>query len=276
MPVTAVATGTDPSGTASGASVIRNVVKLYKARTQMCPNLRLNKSTEEASIRLMDRSKFAEASVFMLGRIVSKGGWSAGPLSQDSILALALVIGASLVETSNVAWGEFAVQTAAGQRATFTMIEAMLTREQAVGCPVTRHSRESVQKFAVVAGLWQQLMSKTLPALLPPHLLKTMEHKFQEPATLNGSWFDEVWALAHVEADDDMTDAASIATFVQKHVGELRRLQAWPWAGEPAGERACVGRASKVRKSHSSSLWQATEAASAIFLQMLVRSGRPA
>ena len=61
-------------GTAAGVTAIRNVVRLYKARTSLTPALRLHKSTEEATIRLMDRNKFAESSINILSRMVCKAG----------------------------------------------------------------------------------------------------------------------------------------------------------------------------------------------------------
>ena len=99
---------------ASGMNAIRVVVKLYKARTSMTPQLRLHKHTEDATLRLMDRTKFAEGSISILSRMVCKAGWKSGPMSQDNVLAPAFAIGACLVESSNRTWSGFAVQTADG------------------------------------------------------------------------------------------------------------------------------------------------------------------
>ena len=68
------ATASGVGGTASGVSVIRTGVKLYKARTALTPALRLHRVTEESTMRLMDRSKCVECSVGLLSRIICKGG----------------------------------------------------------------------------------------------------------------------------------------------------------------------------------------------------------
>ena len=57
-----------------GVSAIRSVVKLYKARTSLTPALRLHRSTEEATVRPRDRSRFAERSISLLSRIIFKAG----------------------------------------------------------------------------------------------------------------------------------------------------------------------------------------------------------
>jgi hypothetical protein len=220
-------TASGVGGTASGVSAIRNVVRLYKARTSLTPALRLHRSTEEATVRLMDRSKFAEDSIGMLSRMICKSGWSAGPFSLDGILAPALVIGATLVDTSNSFWSDFAVQTAAGQAATLALIESMLDREQASGCSVTRHSKDAINKFAIVAGLWQQITARLLPtALLPPSAVDTLGDKFRQSTMLRGALFDDVWQLSQTEVHDSVEDMASLLHFVQKHLSDLRVAQA--------------------------------------------------
>ena len=86
----------------------------------------------------------AEGSIGILTRIICKIGWNSGPISQDGILAPALAIGATLVETSNDVWNDFAVQTAAGQASTFEMIESTMEKEQASGYSVTRHGKDAM------------------------------------------------------------------------------------------------------------------------------------
>ena len=85
----------------------------------------------------MDRNKFTERSINILSRVVCKAGWKSGPFSHDNILAPSLVIGASLVDSSNDTWKNFAVQTAEGQAVALTLLEATLDREQAAGCTIT-------------------------------------------------------------------------------------------------------------------------------------------
>ena len=59
---------------ASGASAIRTVMNAYKARTSLTPALRWHRSTEEATVRIMDRSKFVEGSIGLLAREICKVG----------------------------------------------------------------------------------------------------------------------------------------------------------------------------------------------------------
>ena len=215
------------TGVNSGASAIRNVVRLYKARTSLTPQLRMHKNTEEATVRIMDRTKFAEGSIAILSRIVCKTGWKVGPLSIDTVLAPALVIGAHLVESSNNIWCEFAVQTAAGQTIALTLLEAQSDREQASGCAITRHSKDVINKFAIAAGLWQQIITHLLPSsLLPREAVNALDEKFRQGVMLKGSLFEEVWQLAQCEVDDGISDVPALLPFVQKHLSELRHEQA--------------------------------------------------
>ena len=99
-------------------------------------------------------------------------------MSHDNVLAPALAIGACLVESSNSTWSGFAVQTAEGQAIALTLLEAQLDREQAAGCMITRHSKDVINKFAIVAGLWQQLITRVLPsALLPSDDVHALDEK---------------------------------------------------------------------------------------------------
>ena len=141
-------------------------------------------------MRIMDRTKFAEGSIAQLSQIACKAGWKSGLLSHDNVLAPALVIGARLVESSNSTWIEFAVQTAEGQAIALTLLEAQLDREQADGCAIARHSKDAINKFAIVAGLWQQIMAHVLPsALLPSVALNALDEKFRQDVMLKGVAF---------------------------------------------------------------------------------------
>ena len=51
-----------------------------------------------------------------------------------------------------------------GQVMVMTLLEARLDQEQAVGCNITRHSPDVINKLAVVAGLWQQIITHVLPS----------------------------------------------------------------------------------------------------------------
>ena len=104
-------------------SEIRNVMKTYKARIMGATNLALKRSTEEVTVRLMDRSKFCENAITVLSRITQASGWQAGPISQESIAAPKLVINAPLVESMNPTWSALAIQTAASQTLILEHIE---------------------------------------------------------------------------------------------------------------------------------------------------------
>ena len=213
--------------TAAGVTAIRNVVRLYKARTSLTPALRLNKNTEEATIRLMDRNKFAERSINILSRMVCKVGWKSGPVSHDNVLAPALVIGATLVDSSNDTWNNFAVQTADGQAVALSLLEATLDHEQAAGCTITRHSKEAINKYATVAGLWRKIATELLPKLLlAPAAVEALDKKFRTCITHRGSLFDEVWQLAQWDVGDEVDDVSALLPFVQKHLTEVRQTQA--------------------------------------------------
>ena len=108
-------------------------------------------------------------------------------MSQDNVLAPALAIGAGLVESSNSLWSRFAVQTAEGQAIVLTLLEAQLDGEMAVGCTITRHSKDGINKFAIVAGLWQQITTQLLPgSVLPLDAVNAFDEKFRQGVRLNG------------------------------------------------------------------------------------------
>ena len=120
---------------------ILTVVQTYKARVMATPTLSLKRSTEEATVRLMNRGKFCEAAVAVLTCITHMTNWQSGPLSADSILAPKLVIGAHLVDTCHDMWHKFALQTAGGQTTTMNHIEERLRGELAAGSPIKRYTQ---------------------------------------------------------------------------------------------------------------------------------------
>ena len=94
---------------------LRNVMKAHKAQIMCATNITLKRTTEEVTVRLMDRSKFCENAINVLSRITQASGWQSGPISQESIAAPKLVINAPLVDSMNPTWSAFAIQTAASQ-----------------------------------------------------------------------------------------------------------------------------------------------------------------
>ena len=108
-----------------------------------------------------------------------------------------------------------------------TLLEARLDREQAVGCTITRHSKDVINKFAIAAGLWQQIITQLLPSLLlPPGVVNALDEKFRQGVMLKGSLFEEVWQMAQTEVDDEIDDVPSLLPFVHKHLSEVRHTQA--------------------------------------------------
>ena len=96
----------------------------------------------------------------------------------------------------NSTWSGFAVQTAEGQAIALTLLEAHLDREQAAGCTITRHSKDVINKFAIVAGLWQEIITHLLPSsLLPRAAVNALDEKFLQGVMLKGSLFEEVWHM---------------------------------------------------------------------------------
>jgi len=157
------ASGAKPA--ASGAQGVRAIVRLYAQKTQVSPTLKLHRSTEEATIRIMDSSKFCPQGVSALAKITGKAGWVGGPVSQDAILAPPLAMGVCLVDTSNAAWAAWGVQTAAGQVRCLEGICRLFEKELASGSHVTHHNKDAVRDFARVAGLWQQISERLLPGV---------------------------------------------------------------------------------------------------------------
>ena len=102
-----------------------------------------------------------------------------------------------------------------------------MQQEHASVCAITRYSKDAINKLAIVAGLWQQLTAHLLPSsLLPGAAVDGLHEKFRQSAMLKGSLFDDVWQLSQQEIHDGVEDVAGLLPFVQKHLGELRRVQA--------------------------------------------------
>ena len=132
---------------------IRQVVRMYQARTSTTSSLTLKRCTADATIRIMDPAKISVQAVAVLSRITLKTGWDIGPLSADALLAPKLVIGASLVDTSNEEWGLFAVQAARGQTEALLRVEHKMNAELALGSNITRVNQDQLNQIAVAAGL---------------------------------------------------------------------------------------------------------------------------
>ena len=66
----------------TSAKEIRSIMKSYKIRIMNSPNLALKRSTEEATIRLMDRGKVGAKALAVLSRIAAVAGRAAPPCQQ--------------------------------------------------------------------------------------------------------------------------------------------------------------------------------------------------
>ena len=64
---------------------IRSIMKLYKARIMSSPNLCLKRSTEEATVKLLDRGKVCETALAALSRIMQETSWQSPPPCQLTV-----------------------------------------------------------------------------------------------------------------------------------------------------------------------------------------------
>ena len=207
-------------GLASGSNV-RQVVRLYKARTMSSPTLQMKRSTEEATIKLMDRAKVCEEAVTILSRIALKHGWEY--VSADAIMAPRLVLGCCLVESSNESWNTFAVQTAEGQTAVLKFLEASLDTELAAGSEITKWVRDGVDLVSRVFGLWQKVQRDLLPALLlPPKVIGNLSDQLDDRG---GSFFTSLSEIWLMEPPVDLEDDASMLAWIVKNIPAIRRAQ---------------------------------------------------
>ena len=211
-------------GLASGSQVasVRQVVRLYKARTMSSPSLAMKRSTEEATIRLMDRAKMCEKAVGTLSSITLKAGWD-GPLSADAILATRLVMGNVLVDSSSEPWNDFAVQTAAGQTAALKRIETTLDSELASGSPLTQWQRQSVDELSAVFGLWSKIDRELLPALLLPR--KVLDDLTTMLQDRGGYFYASIVELLATEPPANFEDEPAMLAWIVSKVPALRRAQ---------------------------------------------------
>ena len=212
------------SGLASGspASSLRTVTRLYRARTMNSPTLAIKRSTEEATIRVLDRSKMCEEGVATITRITLKTTWD-GPLSADAFLAPKLVLGGKLVDSSSETWNKFAVQTAKGQTVVLIHVEKQVDRELASGSALTKWSQDTMDEVCGVFGLWHKIHEQLLPALLLPpkattDLCDTLEDR-------GGALFESVSQLLSAEPPADFEDESAMLSWIVKQIPALRRAQ---------------------------------------------------
>ena len=204
---------------------IRNVMKTYKLRIMGVSNLALKRSTEEVTVRLMDRAKFCEQAVSVLSRITQASGWQAGPISQETLVAPKLVINAQLVESMNPTWAAFGVQTAQSQTLILEHIEKRMIEEQAERCTVSRYNKESMDNLSVCVGLWQQILDKIVPSLsLPDEKVMGLPSLVFEDETLQSSLL--MLASGSYGEPPNVAHVTELAPYILQHIAVLRNVQA--------------------------------------------------
>ena len=209
----------------TGVTEIRNVMKMYRARIMGAANLTLKRSTEEVTVRLMDRGKFCEDAINVLTRITQATGWQAGPISQESLVAPKLVINAQLVESMNPTWAAFCVQTAASQTLILEHIEKRMIDEQAERCTLSRYNKDSMENLAVCVGLWQQILNKIVPSLsLPDEKVTGLSSLVFEDESLQQSLL--MLASGGGGEAPHVANVTEFAPFILQHIAALRGVQA--------------------------------------------------
>ena len=209
----------------TGVTEIRNVMKMYRARIMGAANLTLKRSTEEVTVRLMDRGKFCEDAISVLARITQATGWQAGPISQESLAAPKLVINAQLVESMNPTWAAFCVQTAASQTLILEFIEKRMIEELAERCTLSRYNKDSMENLAVCVGLWQQILTKIVPSLsLPDEKVTGLSSLVFEDESLQQSLL--MLASGSGGEAPHVANVTEFAPFILQHIVVLRNVQA--------------------------------------------------
>ena len=204
---------------------IRDVMKAYKARIMGATNLALKRTTEEVTVRLMDRSKFCENAINMLSRITQASGWQSGPISQESIAAPKLVINAPLVDSMNPTWSMFAIQTAASQTLLLGHIETRMIESQAERCSMSRYTKDAMDNLAVCVGLWHQIVTKIVPSMmLPEEKVMNLQSLAFEDESLQSSLL--MLASGSCGEPPDVTDVSDFAPYILRHIAVLKLLQA--------------------------------------------------
>ena len=95
--------------------MVRSVVKLYRQRAMVTPQLAMPMRVEDAVVRVMTPGKVAEGTKDRAVRCCAQWGWEEGPFTVSMLLAKACSIASKLTDSCHEEWFNLAQQTAEGQ-----------------------------------------------------------------------------------------------------------------------------------------------------------------
>ena len=140
-------------------NMARAVVKLYRQRTLLLPQLAMPARVEEAVVRVMSPAKVADGTSSRAAQTSSYWGWDDGPFTASLLLAPCFAIGSSLTDSCHEEYAKMCAQTVEGQFLAMTMYcDAFDAKPQ-------RLSDDAWNELCIACGLWAQITSKVLPVL---------------------------------------------------------------------------------------------------------------
>ena len=139
-------------------NMARSVVKLYRQKTMLKPQLAMPARVEDAVVRVMTPTKVADGTTVRAAQTSSFYGWDEGPFTAALLLAPCFAIGSSLTDSCHEEFAALCTQTVEGQFLAMTMYCDAYDKKP------SRMDEEAWNELCIACGLWSQITSKVLPA----------------------------------------------------------------------------------------------------------------
>ena len=197
---------------------VKGFVKLYRARTMVNGAMAMPGRVEDATVRLMQPGKIAQATIQAIIEFVAVYTWDMGPFTSQMLLAPGFVTGNQFCEGGNDNWAAVNSQTPQGQLLAVQVYRKMYDAAE----QKERLSEEAWYELCMASAVWEGAREKLLPALMfTPVEVKELAQDFTTNATMRESFA----SLANKEPPATAQTMTDVASWMLEHVSHLKRAK---------------------------------------------------
>ena len=229
-----------------GEQNVKTIMSLFKQRTLANPALRMQKSTEDATLRFMHASKIAESTLALISAEIAQKTWQGCTFTSHALMASKFPVGGPLATWFDDVLIKVGLQTAQGQLLAVEL--AIETTAPGGSCLPGGHITQSDFDYLCGAcGMWVAVKQHVLPQLAFGSAdVAEMDQEFRTSPGIRAA----IASLLCKEPEKACRDFMDLATWV---VGEVAAIR--------LAKEAKASKASQPGRDHPSAILNEVEKA---------------